>query len=240
MNEQRLAKAFGAIGLCLLLIPRSQVLAEQVQGETYPPVENASYHQVVFTDDDLAVINNLYPPGGDSGFHAHARDLFAVIIQPSESTSQSPGGQPRPASSVQAGTAIYSPAGTPPRVHQVINANTGTFQIIVVELRRASPLGSATSTREAAPQYLSIHDGPRLRAWRLTLQPGQSAPPITQGGKGVRVVVRGGLLTTTVVGVPDQTLALRPGDFAIQPAGSTRAVRNDGAETIELVEIELK
>jgi hypothetical protein len=40
--------------------------------------------------------------------------------------------------------------------------------------------------------------------------------------------------------VQDQQLALRPGDFTVQQAGATRALRNDGTDTIELVELELK
>jgi mannose-6-phosphate isomerase-like protein (cupin superfamily) len=72
------------------------------------------------------------------------------------------------------------------------------------------------------------------------LAPGQAATAITQVDKGVRVVVRGGLLTTLSPGFQEQQLALRRGDFAVQPAGVTRSLKNTGTETIELVEIELK
>ncbi|MEO7974817.1 MAG: hypothetical protein ABIU84_14645, partial [Thermoanaerobaculia bacterium] len=83
-------------------------------------------------------------------------------------------------------------------------------------------------------------DNERMRAWRLILEPGKSAPPIAQGGKGVRVVVRGGLLTTMTPGVQDQKLALRAGDIAVQTTGTTRSLKNSGTETIELVEMELR
>jgi len=79
-----------------------------------------------------------------------------------------------------------------------------------------------------------------MRAWRLVLTPGQTVPVITQGNKGIRVVVRGGLLTTISSDLPNQDLVLRPGDFAVQPAGAKRALKNSGTETIELVEMELK
>lgn len=127
-----------------------------------------------------------------------------------------------------------------PRAHRVFNNGKGTFQIIVIELRRPSLQGAPISAREAAPQYVQITDNPRMRAWRLILEPGQSVPTITQGSTGVRVVVRGGLLTTTMPGIPEQTLALQPGNFAVQEKGFTRALRNGGAETIEVVEMELK
>jgi hypothetical protein len=227
-------------GMGLFLAAHSPIFAEQAQAEGHPPVEHASFHQLVFADDDFAILNNLYPPNGDSGFHAHDRDLFAVIIQPSESNGQALG-QPLKVGPVnKVGEAVYSPVGAERRVHRIVNGDKGIFQIIVVELRRATPLGEYAGSREAAPQYVQIADNARMRAWRLILEPGQSVPAITQGGKGVRVVVRGGSLKIMTPGVVDQTLVLKPGDFSVQPAGSTRALTNSGTETIELVEMELK
>ncbi len=141
---------------------------------------------------------------------------------------------------VAAGAAGYSAVGGEPRTHRIVNGDSGPSQFIVIEMRRATPKGANVSLRETAPQYVQILDNERMRAWRLILAPGQSTPGILQGGDGVRVVVRGGLLTTTTAGVPDQTLTLNAGEFAIQTGGSMRALRNSGSETIELVELELK
>ena len=240
MRMARLIKWIGAFGCCLSLAVHSLAFAEQPASETVNPVEQASFHQLVFADEDIAVLNNLYPPKGDSGFHAHHRDLFAVVIQPSQSSGQGLGKPLTAAPLPPVGTAVYSAVGAEPRIHRVVNDDENTFQIIVVELRRANPLGTAVSSRDAAPQYAQIFDNPRMRAWRLVLAPAQSAPEISQGNKGVRVVVRGGLLTTITPGLQDQHLALRPGDFAVQSASAARALKNSGTETIELVEIELK
>lgn len=240
MKMTRHNKCIGAFGLSLFLAAQSFAFAGQLPGEATVPVEHASFHQPVFVDEDIAILNNLYPPNGDSGFHTHYRDLFAVVIQPSQSSGQSPG-KPLTASPMYlAGASAYSAVGAEPRTHRVVNGDKGIFHIIVVELRRSKPLGDAISSREAAPEYVQILDNPRMRAWRLILAPGQSAPSISQENKGVRVVVRGGLLTTVTPGLQDQNLALRPGDFSVQPAGATRALINSGTETIELVEIELK
>jgi len=236
----RLISRAGVFGCSLFLIAHSLAFAEQPQSKEINPVEHASFHQLIFADEDVAVLNNLYPPKGDSGFHAHKRDLFAVIIQPSPSSGQAPGKPLTAAPSSAAGAIAYSPAGAEARIHRVINDGEGAYQIIVVELRRATPFGTAISSRDVAPQYEQILDNPRLRAWRLVLASGQSAPAISQGNKGVRVVVRGGLLTTLTPGLQDQQLFLRPGDFAVQPAGTTRALKNGGTGTIELVEVELK
>ena len=240
MKPTNPSKRLWAFELCLLLASPSSAFAEHAQSEDIPPVEHASFHQLVFADEDIAVLNNFYPPGGDSGFHAHYRDLFAVIIQSAESSGQALGKPLAAAPTSPAGTAGYSPVGAERRVHRVVNGDKGSFQIVVVELRRSNSSGNAVPSRDAAPQYVQVADNPRLRAWRLILEPGQSVPSISQSGKGVRVVVRGGLLTTLTVGFADQTLALRPGDFSVQPVGSSRALTNSGTEMIELVEIELK
>ncbi len=240
MKATHLIQRIGAFGLCLFLTAQPSAFAQQSSSENVVPVEHADFHQLVFADEDIAVLNNLYPPKGDSGFHAHYRDLFHVVIQPSLSSGQNLGRPLTAAPMVPAGTAGYSAVGADPRVHRVVNGDKSTYQIIVVELRRSNPLGNAIPSRETASQYVQILDNPRIRAWRLMLEPGQSAPAISQGGKGIRVVVRGGLLTTMTSGLQDQVLALRPGDFAVQPIGVPRALANRGTETIELVEIELK
>lgn len=141
---------------------------------------------------------------------------------------------------VVAGSAGYNAIGGEPRTHRIVNGDGGPSQFIVIEMRRADPRGAKISSRETAPQYVQILDNERVRALRLILAPDQSAPSISRGDDGVRVVVRGGLLTTTTAGVPDQISPLQAGEFAVQSGGSTRALRNSGSETIELVELELK
>jgi quercetin dioxygenase-like cupin family protein len=241
MKATRRTARMGAFALGLVLAAACPGFAAQPPAEAFPPVEHATFHQLVFADEDLAILNNLYPPKGDSGFHTHYRDLFAVVVQASPSSRQSLGKPMSAAPITPAGASLYSAVGDEPRTHRVVNdGDTSTLQIIVIELRRAKPSGRGTSSRDEVPQYVQVFDNPRMRAWRLILQPGQSVPAISQADKGVRVVVRGGLLTTTMPGVQDQQLALRPGDFTVQQAGATRALRNDGTDTIELVELELK
>lgn len=233
-------RAAPALGLALMLSASATVFAEAPTDPGYPLVEQASFHQVVFADQDFVVLNNRYPPSGDSGFHAHDRDQFYVTIEHTASMGQAPGGPLKAGPSISAGAAGYGGTYGERRVHRVINGDQGPAHFVVVEFLRPRPLGTKVSSRKEAPQYVQIADHPRLRAWRLILEPGASAPAITQGGKGVRVVVRGGLLTTSTPGAADQVHLLRPADFAVQPAGMTRALKNSGTETLELVEFELK
>jgi hypothetical protein len=85
-----------------------------------------------------------------------------------------------------------------------------------------------------------VLDNERVRIWRLVLEPGQTAPAITQSAPGVRVVIDGGELVESVPDKADRHKAPRKGEFFWQDAGQTRSVRNVGMTRIELIELELK
>jgi hypothetical protein len=221
------------LAIALVLAP-----AAAAPPPAYPDVQHATYHQLLFANDDVAILNNHYPPQGDSEFHAHGRDLFFVTVTPSTTSAQSPG-QPQSSPATRpAGTVGFSAVGANPIVHRVLNHADVPAQFIAVEIRRPRPTGGAVSDRGAG--YVQIVDNDRLRAWRVVLAPGARLPSFTQTGHGVRVVVRGGQLRTVRPGVADQTLLMMPGDASWQAAGETRALVNAGGTEIELVEMELK
>jgi hypothetical protein len=79
-----------------------------------------------------------------------------------------------------------------------------------------------------------------VRAWRLVLEPGQTAAAVTQKAPGLRVIIDGGEISESIPGEGDRGMALRMGYFYWQDPGATRTVRNIGSTRIQLVEIELK
>jgi hypothetical protein len=79
-----------------------------------------------------------------------------------------------------------------------------------------------------------------VRAWRLQLEPGQTAGAITQGAPGLRVVVDPSDIVEMVPGQPNRAMHMRLGDFFWQDAGTTRTIRNSGTTALNLVEFELK
>lgn len=216
----------------------SAMAADRPASEPYASVEHATFHQLVFTNDDVAVLKNLYPPRGDSDYHVHPRDLFFVLVSAAHMSTQRPGQPLTEAQHQPAGSVGYNLIATEPFVHRVINNDEQPLAVVAVEIRRPTPSGSALTDRGDA--YVQILDNPRLRAWRVMLAPGQNVAALTQRANGVRIVVRGGLLRTQRSGVSDQTLAIENGDFAYQEAGETRTLHNVGKTTIELVELELK
>ena len=242
MGDRISKRTFGARSAAVAAVSLSimpyAAIALPATAPSYPSVEHASFHQLVFADDDVAVLRNVYPPHTDSGYHLHPRELFYVVIDPARVGTQKVGQKELTPPMPLAGSFGYNILTTEPFVHRFFNDDTRTGQNIAIEIRRPAPLGVQLSVRPA--NYVQIFDNTRMRAWRLILASGGAAPAMTQTASGVRVVVRGGLLVTTSLGLPDQTLALQKGDFSIQHASVARALRNAGQETIELVELELK
>jgi mannose-6-phosphate isomerase-like protein (cupin superfamily) len=216
------------------------LLTAPVVANVPPPVsvEHAAFHRLVFANEDVAVLDNLFPPGSDSGFHLHPRELFYVIVAPAMVSTQKPGQAIRPLPPIVAGSVGYNVLTAEPFIHRVVNHDRQPFHLIGIEIRRPAPLGDKALVR--GPGYVQVFDNLRLRAWRLILAPGQSAPPVRQEGPGVRVVVRGGSMTVSEVGHPDQLLVVENGDFQEVTPGNAHAIENSGSTTIELVEVELK
>jgi hypothetical protein len=131
----------------------------------------------------------------------------------------------------------YSKKG--PFVHRSTNTAKTPFNNIVVALLQPGPGKFSPQAREV-PGYSQIFDNARARAWRLQLDPGQTAGEINQTAPGLRVILDGDELTEIVPGEMDRGLALRMGDFYWQDAGAKRAVRNTGTTPLHLVEFELK
>ena len=82
-----------------------------------------------------------------------------------------------------------------------------------VSSRRFTP-----GSRADVPGYQQLIDNDRVRAWRLVLDPGQSAAAITHAQNGMRIVVDGGEISESVPGAAERGWAL----IAASSSGRTR------------------
>jgi hypothetical protein len=100
--------------------------------------------------------------------------------------------------------------------------------------------GFSAGTRTSAPAYAQVLDNERVRAWKISLEPGEAVPAISQTAPGMRIVLDGGEITEYVPGDPDRGEMLRTGQYFWQDAGVTRAIRNTGTTKVQFAEIEFK
>jgi hypothetical protein len=214
--------------------------AAMAQDEAPPvPVDKVSYHVPVFRNDDVTLLRVYIPSKRSAGYHIHANDQISVLIEETDQYSQLLGEQPTPPRRTPRGNVGFTAYSKKAITHRVNNVGTTAFHNIFIALNNAQPRGFAPAARDVAG-YTQLFDNERARGWRLVLEPGQTAPAITQKAPGLRVIIDGGEIAESVPGEAERSMMLRLGDFYWQDGGTTRAVRNIGTTRIELVEFELK
>jgi len=204
------------------------------------PIFQAPFHVPAMKNEYGTVLIINVPPGRNTGYHIHDADSFSVNIEAADMTNQNLGStQIGPPNRAQIGRILFTPYFKEgERTHRANNVGPTHFHNVSFVFASRQPHGFTPSTRGAG--YEQIADNERFRAWRLALQPGQSAPAFRQGAPGMRVVVSGGELTESVPGQPDRGMKPRDGEFFWQDSGTTRTVKNTGTTPLNIVEIELK
>ena len=203
------------------------------------PVEKAAYHVPVFSNQFLSLLRVNIPSQRSAGHHIHSRDQISILIEEADQTAQVLGEQPTQPRRNPRGNVSYTAYSKKPLTHRVSNVGPTAFHNIVITLPDAQP-GRFTPGPREVTGYTQVLDNERVRAWRLVLEPGQSAGVIAQQAPGLRVIIQGGEIMESTPGEGERGMLFRPGDFYWQEPGGKRAVRNIGAARIELVELELK
>jgi hypothetical protein len=211
--------------------------AQEASNPTVVHVKKAPFHIFTFEDQNMSLENVTLPPGKSTRYHSHDQDLVFVITGGAKITNQVLGKDPVELE-FKLGEVRFAPYTKTPGTHQIVNIEKEkTMQILAVAIVYPEPGRYIVSSRPE--KYEVVLDNDRVRAWRLKLNPGESAPAIRQTAPGARFVVAGGTVAEKRTGSPDQPLVLKNHDFMAMPA-EERAVENIGNRLVELVEIELK
>jgi hypothetical protein len=211
--------------------------ADDASKPTVVHVKKAAFHLFTFEDANMSLEAVTLPPGKSTRYHSHDQDLLFVITSGAKITNQVLGKEPVELE-FKLGEVRFAGYTKAPGVHQIANIEKDkTMQLLAVAIVYPEPGRYTASSRPA--KYEVALDNDRVRAWRLKLNPGESAPPIKQTAPGARFVVTGGTVAEKRSGQPDQPLVLKSHDFISLPA-EERSIENIGNSTVELVEIELK
>ena len=203
--------------------------------ETVVPVTNAGFHQFTFQDENMSLENVTLPAGYSTGYHSHEQDLVFVITGGAKIKNQVLGKDPV---ELKLGEVRFAPYTKTPGTHQITNIEPqNPMRLLAVSIVYPTPERYTVSTRPA--KYEVALDNDRVRAWRLKLNPGESAPAMRQTAPGARIVVTGGMIAEKRMGKPDQPILLQNHDF-MSVVAEERGIENIGNSPVELVEIELK
>jgi hypothetical protein len=227
--------------VCLFALGLVAASAPAAAEDVAVPIVKAPYHRFVFRNTYVTLLDVYVPPGRTTGYHTHTGDSVSVNIEEADMTNQDWGAaKPGPARHSRRGIPTYADYRTTPKTHKAVNVGTTPFHNISFIFNSPKPYGLTPGSRAVVPAYRLMLDNARVRAWRITLGPGESVPAITQGSPGLRIVVDGGELVEQVPGQPDRPMILMQGGFYWQDASVTRALKNAGTTPITLVECELK
>ena len=205
--------------------------------ETVVPVTNAGFHQFTFQDENMSLENVTLPAGYSTGYHSHEQDLVFVITGGAKIKNQVLGKDPVELE-FKLGEVRFAPYTKTPGTHQITNIDPqNPMRLLAVGIVSPTPGRYTVSTRPA--KYDVALDNDRVRAWRLKLNPGESAPTMRQTAPGARIVVTGGMIAEKRMGKPDQPILLQNHDF-MSVVAEERGIENIGNSPVELVEIELK
>src|SRR6478609_4523095 len=178
---------------------------------TVVPVKKAPFHLFTFEDENMALENVTLPPGRSTRYHSHDQDLVFVITSGAKITNQVLGKEPVELEFKQ-GEVRFAGYTKTHGVHQIANIEKDkTMLLLAVGIVYSEPGRYTVSSRP--PKYEVALDNDRVRAWRLKLNPGESAPPIRQTAPGARFVVTGGMVAEKRTGRPDQPIVLQNHDF---------------------------
>jgi hypothetical protein len=208
-------------------------------------MEKAPFHIPVFQNDYIILLNVNIPPGRNTGYHIHYADSVSVNLMPASQTNQTYGSSevsaPGTGGEGAPGRATFTNVTKDgPRTHKASNVGPTPFHNISFIFKKDGAAGNTVSDRSGVNGYTQIMDNARARAWRVTLDPGQSTGQITQSAPGLRVYVHGGVLAEVIPGNADRGMSPYDGDFIWKDAGEMRSIKNTGTTRIEFVEFELK
>lgn len=189
----------------------------------------------------VRVIDVEIPEGERTLFHAHALDYPYLMITSVTLKNQIHGQEPRDLPITRGLVGYYRASTQGTYTHRFINLGPGTFRAVGIELLRPLALGGAvTAPMPSRPGLATALDNERVRAYRITLEPGQSLGPLSVAGPSLRVAMTPGLVSEQVEGASAVESSLAPAQFAFSESGRVFTLTNRGDQPVELVEFEFK
>jgi hypothetical protein len=223
------------------------------------PVHQEPHHREVFQHGTTRILDLQVPPGDMSWFHSHDWPVLYMTLGTSQIRTQnlgaewSGGGGARPAGAAAAGAAPPPRPAQPaperrmpratsttsyverPVTHRIENVGEGLFSAMVVVNETAGD--ESTSIADAG-----FHLEPELtnnwfRSYRLTLGAGETTGAHEHA---TPVVIFQAIAGKARANGPMDFEFNRPGQWAFYDVGVGHTLENHGAESIELLEIEVR
>ncbi len=222
--------------LLVLALIQTAVLSQSNSPQSPVEISGEPRHHPKFENDFVRIWDVTVPAGDATLWHAHRNDNVVVTLAPAKLHIETLGRDPVD-TEWKFGEVRFSKATY---VHRAMNVGTTPFHNLTIEL-----LKLPSGLPEPKPQYpivrVPVLENDRLRAYRVTLEPGQSTSLHTHTLPGLAIALTAGEIEVTTQGKdkPDR-LALPAGDVRWRAGAVTHSITNVGKTRFEAVDIELK
>jgi hypothetical protein len=127
------------------------VLSATAQDEGPPvPVEKASYHWPIFSNEYVMLLRDYMPPGKGSSYHTHSLDQISILIEAGANAGQVFGKERVAAKAGTRGSVGFTAYSKKPFTHRSTNTAETPFNNIVIALLKPQPGTFAPQARDVA------------------------------------------------------------------------------------------
>jgi quercetin dioxygenase-like cupin family protein len=218
-----------AVAISQSTSPNSRLNPVEIKGEPrhHPKFEN-----------EFVQIWDVTVPGGDATlWHAHRNDNVVVTLAPAKLHIETLGREAVDAEwkygEVRFTKATY--------VHRAMNVGTTAFHNLTIELLKPAPANSNSSPLPKEPDREPILENDRVRVFRLSLAPGESAATHLHPWPGLAIALTAGELEVVTSGNPKaEQMKVVESEVRWRAGAVTHSIKNVGQTRFEGIDIELK
>lgn len=224
--------------LSLVSIPIA-TLSQSVANSPKSPVEISGEprHHPKFENEFVRVWDVTVPAGDVTLWHVHRNDNVVITLGEASLRIETVGAAPAE-SQLKFGDVSFRKATY---VHRAMNIGTTPFHNLTIEILKL-PLGAQELLGAKEPiARAPVLENDRVRVYRLSLAPGESATTHTHLLPGLGITIAPGEIEVTTQGKdkPDR-VNLPAGDVRWRSGPVTHLIKNVGKTVFEAVDIELK
>ena len=229
--------------LCLLslllafaLVPTG-TLSQSNSQQSPVEISGEAHHHPKFENEFVRVWDVTVPAGDTTLWHIHRHDNVVVTLGEArlriETAGAAPGESLWKFGEVKFGKATY--------VHRAMNVGVTPFHNFTIELLKPPAGAPAPSTPKEPIVRTPVLENERVRAFEVTLEPGQSTSMHTYVLPGLAIALTAGEIEVTTQGKNKLDRSNLPlGDLRWRAGAVTHAIKNVGKSRFSAVDIELK
>jgi hypothetical protein len=220
--------------LCMLWAV--QLSAEERAQPQVVPIDKEPRHRLAFQNESVRIFDTRVPAGDTTLYHQHVHDSVYVLISGTDNLVNQLLGEPPQRIAAKPGDVFFGAHSTAPRVHRFSNLSADEHQVLDIEIIVETKLGSTPFA--ILPQgYQSVLENSRVRVSRIGQRPGEAIAGDASSATARVLVVLGGRASLASDSIANPAGGV---EFYVGNGSTFQAIRNEGNDLLELIDVEVK